>query len=167
MEPQFERTIKLRHITFVRKGLEPFENYDVGMTATFDDAIADMLIRERFAKESKPQVQETRLVRFVRSDRVGVHGCYARGELAGFPAHVADALVAQGFATLHDAGNGPGVPLTNEQAGVSHGQEISESDSAYVARGGKPEGARDQAAVEALIASRVPAKGKLRSALGV
>jgi hypothetical protein len=103
----------------------------------------------------------------VKSDRVGTFGCYTRNELAGFPGHVADLLVAQGFAVLHDAGNGPGKPLSNEQVGMSHGQEIGETDASYAARGGGLAGARDPVAFEALIAARAQAKGKVRAALGM
>ena len=157
----------MKNVVFLRKGVAPFENYNAGATGVFDDAVANMLISERYAKEGRAPSSETKLIRFVRSDRIPHHGCYDRGDVAGFPAHIADACVAQGFAVLHDAGNGLGRPLTSEQAGISHGQEMGESDSAYVARGGKPEGARDPAAVEALIAARVQPKGKIRAALGV
>ena len=87
--------------------------------------------------------------------------------LAGFPAHIADHLVAQGFAVLHDAGKGPGVCLSTEELGQSHGQEIFESAAAYIGRGGKAEGALDPAAVEAMLAARTSAKGRVKTALGM
>ena len=75
----------MRHITFIRQGVAPFDNYSAGSQASFDDAICDMLICERFAKESKEQVQGTRLVRFVKPDRVTSFGCYGRNEISWVP----------------------------------------------------------------------------------
>ena len=157
----------MKHITFLRQAPIPFDSYGVGSHASLDDAIADMLICERFARESKAVVEGTRLVRFVKPDRVTSFGCYGRGEVAGFPAHIGDHLVSQGYAVLHDAGNGLGVPLTTEQSGQSHGQEIFESAAAYIGRGGKAEGALDPAAVEQMIVARAPAKGRVKTALGM
>jgi hypothetical protein len=157
----------VKTVQFLKQGLMPFDSYSAGAISSFDDAVCDMLIKERFAKEAKPKAQGTKLIRFLRNDRVGTFGCYARNEVAGFPAGVADACVAQGFAVLHDAGNGPGVPLSNEQVGQSHGQEEFETTEAYVRRGGLVEGARDPIAFETLIAARAP-KGKgVRAALGM
>lgn len=157
----------MKNVVFLRKGVAPFENYNAGATGAFDDAVANMLISERYAKEAPAPSTGTKLICFVRSDRIPHHGCYDRGDIAGFAGPIADAIVAQGFGVLHDAGNGPGKVLTSEQAGITHGQEMGETDGMYVARGGKPEGARDPAAVEALIAARAQPKGKIRAALGV
>ena len=55
----------MRHVTFIRQGVAPFDGYSTGAQASFDDAICSMLIKERFAKESKAVVEGTRLVRFV------------------------------------------------------------------------------------------------------
>ena len=38
-------------VTFLRTAPIPFDSYGVGSQATLDDALADMLIRERFARE--------------------------------------------------------------------------------------------------------------------
>jgi hypothetical protein len=158
----------MKHVTFLRKGIAPFENYDAGMTGSFDDAIATMLIAERFVKETKAPSVETKLIRFVKNDRiVGFGGCFGRNEVAGFPAHIADAIVAQGFGVLHDAGKGAGVPLSDSEVGMSHAQEVGETDAAYAARGGDLAGALDPVAYEARLAARAQPKGKIRSALGV
>jgi hypothetical protein len=162
-----ERSYKVKHVTFIKQGLLPFDSYGPGATAVFDDAIADMLVRERFAKESKAQVHGTKLVRFLKSDRIDSYGCFARNEIAGFPGPIADQIVARGFATLHDAGNGPGKPLSDDQVGQSHAQEIWELDSAYQRRGGKVEGALNPAAYEVLLAEGVKAKKSIRGALGL
>ena len=157
----------MKNVVFLRKGVAPFENYNAGATGAFDDAVANMLISERYAERGSCAVDRNK-VDSLRSKRpYPHHGCYDRGDIAGFAGPIADAIVAQGFGVLHDAGNGPGKVLTSEQAGITHGQEMGETDGMYVARGGKPEGARDPAAVEALIAARAQPKGKIRAALGV
>ena len=82
--------------------------------------------------------------------------------------YIADQLIVQGFATLHDAGNGPGIALSDDQVGQSHAQEIWELDFAYQQRGGKVEGALNPAAYEGLLAERAKAKPKgVRGALGL
>ena len=158
----------MKNVVFTRRGVAPFENYSAGSTGSFDDAIAAMLIAERYAKPAKETSTATKLVRFVQPDRIMHHGCYARGEIAGFPGHIATCLSRKDSPSCTTPAPALASPLTSEQAGMSHGQEIGESNSAYIARGGKPEGAHDQEAVEALIASRAAPKGsKIRAALGV
>ena len=39
------------------------------------------------------------MICFVRSDRIPHHGCYDRGDIAGFAGPIADAIVAQGLAS--------------------------------------------------------------------
>ena len=158
----------MKHVTFIRQGISPFDSYSPGMVATFDDGVADFLIKDRFAKESKARTQEIKLIRFLKNDRITGYGCFSRNEIAGFPGHIADQLIVQGFATLHDAGNGLGVPLRDDQVNQSHAQEIWELDSAYQRRGGKVEGALNPAAYEGLLAESAKAKPKgVRGALGL
>jgi hypothetical protein len=72
-----------------------------------------------------------KVVKFLRPDR-GPQGCYNTGEIAGFPAAIADKLVAQGYAELADVGNGPGVPIL----GTPHVREPweAEDDLAWLKR---------------------------------
>ena len=42
----------MKNVVFLRKGVAPFENYNAGATGAFDDAVANMLISERYAKEA-------------------------------------------------------------------------------------------------------------------
>ena len=65
------------------------------------------------------------LIEYLRQDRA-TGGCFNTGDVAGWPKPVADKLVAQGFAKLHDAGKGPGVP--NMDLSIPHAREEWEND---------------------------------------
>lgn len=72
---------------------------------------------------------DTVLIEYLRQDRAN-NGCFNTGDLAGWPRPVANKLVAQGFAKLHDAGKGPGVP--NMDLNVPHAREEWEGDDSPV-----------------------------------
>ena len=50
------------------------------------------------------------IVEYIRNDRTP-QCCYSVGDVAGYNKTVSDALIAQGFVRLYDAGNGPGRPV--------------------------------------------------------
>ena len=53
----------MKNVVFLRKGVAPFENYNAGATGAFDDAVANMLISERYAKEAPAPSTGTKLIR--------------------------------------------------------------------------------------------------------
>jgi hypothetical protein len=60
-----------------------------------------------FFKPERPGDDEIILVRFIKADR-SPKCVYNEGDIAGFEAEIAQKLIAQGFAVLHDAGKGLG-----------------------------------------------------------
>ena len=73
---------------------------------------------------------DTVIVKYTKQDRAPM-GCYGPGDVAGFAPAVAERLIKQGFAVLHDAGNGPGKLKPDE---ITPGQEEGESFEAFSAR---------------------------------
>ena len=63
--------------------------------------------------------QKLVLVRHTKTSRPPIGGMMNKGDLAGWPKHIADALIRSGEAVLHDAGAGLGVPIT----GTPHARE--------------------------------------------
>jgi hypothetical protein len=60
-----------------------------------------------FNKSEKPGDDELVLVEYIKPDRSPL-ACYNIGDIAGWPRPIAEKLIAQGFAILHDAGKGLG-----------------------------------------------------------
>jgi hypothetical protein len=60
-----------------------------------------------FFKAENPGGDEIILVRFIKADR-SPKCVYNEGDIAGFETEIAQKLIAQGFAVLHDAGKGLG-----------------------------------------------------------